>query len=363
LAQAQSATTLAQAQSATAPRPKVESSWQQRFRVSGYLSQLSGMWQNPSALARFTRSRNNFAVSRTTLQVDTNFQLDEHNSFFMRNWFVYEPPYYWNDANAPLYSRPPDVIAPHSTGASLTPASYGHYTNDALNQYSIRDAWWEFKYGPLTLFTGNQIVVWGQSLSFRVGDIVNPSDPSWAFGFANLEQSRKPQYMVHPIFTLPDWGSFNANFLEVIWMPGWSPQWWACSYSDGRYDNYSTKCGRMATGQTSLSAIPLMRWEAGNAPQRYNFKFNTPTIGTSVNGPFFLGALINGQPTHVGNSGLAAGPSLKEFWFCNPGPFDSGRNNSVLTGAQVGKVNVFNPTPLFLRRVQIVTTISIRAQV
>ncbi len=69
-----------------------ESSWLQRFHVTGYMSEQFGIWQNPTALRSFTPSRNNLAVARTTLQVDENFQLDESNSFFMREWFTYDPP-------------------------------------------------------------------------------------------------------------------------------------------------------------------------------------------------------------------------------------------------------------------------------
>jgi hypothetical protein len=46
--------------------------------------------------------------------------------------------------------------------------------------------------GTLTPFLGNQIVVWGQSISFRVGNVIKPNNIPWAFGFANLEQSRTP---------------------------------------------------------------------------------------------------------------------------------------------------------------------------
>ncbi len=88
--------------------------------------------------------------------------------------------------------------------------------NGYYNNYQVRDAWWETKVGPLTLYTGNQIAVWGQSLAFRVGDVVNPTDTCWAFGFANLEQSRVPQWMVHPILNLPEYGPFQSNFLEGI---------------------------------------------------------------------------------------------------------------------------------------------------
>ena len=72
----------------------------------------------------------------------------------------------------------------------------------------------------MQLFVGRQIVTWGESLSFRVGDQINPVDTSWAFGFANLEQSRIPLWMLHPILDLPDAGPLSSNFFEVIYIPG-----------------------------------------------------------------------------------------------------------------------------------------------
>ena len=50
--------------------------------------------------------------------------------------------------------------------------------NGYYNNYQVRDAWWENKTGPLTTYIGNQIVVWGQSVAFRVGDVVNPVTPA-----------------------------------------------------------------------------------------------------------------------------------------------------------------------------------------
>jgi len=126
--------TAGQAQTATP-----EGGWLSGFHVSGYLSQTFGMWQNPSALREYTTSRNNLATSRTWLQVDENYRLNEDNNFFMREWFVYEPPYAFNTANG-----------------------FGKYANEFYNQYTVRDAWWENKTGPLTTYVGNQIVVWGQ---------------------------------------------------------------------------------------------------------------------------------------------------------------------------------------------------------
>ena len=41
--------------------------WYSGFHMSGYASQTFGMWQNPTALREYTRSRNNLATSRTLL--------------------------------------------------------------------------------------------------------------------------------------------------------------------------------------------------------------------------------------------------------------------------------------------------------
>jgi len=336
-----------------------ESSWLQRFHVTGYLSEQFGMWQNPTALRSFTPARNNLAVARSTLQVDENFQLDENNSFFMREWFTYDPPYSWNAANNNLYSRAQsckftagvcDVLTPGG-GFSVGPHSYGHFTNDALNQYDVRDAWWQNKWGPLTTFVGNQIVVWGQSLSFRVGDIVNPNDTAWAFGFANLEQSRKPQWMVHPLLNLPDFGPLSSNFLELVWTPGWNPQWWECDYADQRYDFYMTKCGRNVTGQPSLSSAPLMRFESLTPQKVYRYGvFADALAGTPINGPFDLGTSNGYYPTGVGNNGLVGGLGFFELSHCAPGPADLKRDETLLFGDDPGAVNVFNQVPLSLRK-------------
>jgi hypothetical protein len=311
---------------------------------------------NPHALRSLTPARNTLSTARTLFQLDENFQLNENNSFFMREWVTYDPPYSWNSANNYIYSHA-NPKKPHGTaGTSLKPHSFGHFTNDALNQPFVpRDAWWQSKWGPLTLFLGQQIVVWGQSLSFRVGDVVNPVDPSWAFGFANLEQSRKPQLMVHPLLYLPEWGPFGSNFLEAIVVPGFSPQWWSCNYADGRYDNMVTKCGREASGQNSFSASPLMRFETF-VPQHANYPLEPVLVGNNINGPFDLGARIGqaGVPgsyfSGVGNNGIIGGSALKMVKFCNPGPHDAGRNNSILLGAKPGLVNFANNTPLFLRK-------------
>jgi hypothetical protein len=112
-----------------------EVGWLEGLEISGAAVQTFGMWQNPSALQDFTPSRNNLAVARTRLQVDENYSLNDNNSFFMREWFVYEPPYSFNSANNGGYAN---ASNPFYGGAG--PASFGHFLNGFYNRYDVRDA-------------------------------------------------------------------------------------------------------------------------------------------------------------------------------------------------------------------------------
>jgi hypothetical protein len=287
--------------------------WLSGLHMSGYGSQTFGMWQNPSTLKDFTPSRNNLAVARSLLQVDTNYRLNENNTFFMRAWFVYEPPYSFDSANIKNYTLGGAVGRP-------TP-SYGHFMNDWNNVYSVRDAWWENKTGPLTTYIGNQIVVWGQSLAFRVGDVVNPPDTTWAFGFANLEQSRVPQWMIHPILNLPEMGPLTSNFLEVVVEPGFSPLWYENNYPDGRYFGEDIKAGRVAIGAPSIEHGPSSRFDL-HYDNQFRPGLNVPLV--NPNGPI-----------PVAGGGFVAIPASREFGMCS--------QLAPLIFHNAARPNAFNP--------------------
>jgi hypothetical protein len=277
----QAAQVLPQTQSA-------ESGWLSGLHVSGYGSQTFGMWQNPTTLHDFTHSRNNLATSRSLLQVDENYRLNEDNTFFMREWFVYEPPYSFNSANNPYYTKG---------------FSYGSRMNDFYNNYQVRDAWWENKTGPLTTFVGNQIIVWGQSIAFRVGDVVNPADTCWAFGFANLEQSRNAQWMLHPILNLPEWGDLTSNFAELIVEPGFSPAYWPEQTGDP-YRKYRSDltAGRVEPCLPAASHGPSARFDV-----HYDNSIKFGVDYATAPGPY----TFNG-------TGLVSQPASREFFLCAP---------------------------------------------
>ncbi len=210
----------------------------QGLSITGFLNNSTGLWANSEALQGLqnldhsigvpvSSSKNSLAVERNWMQLDINEKLDSNNQFFLRWWGVYEPPY--------DYER-------H--------AGFG----DLYNQYTVRDAWWKHKTGRLTLFLGRQIVTWGESLAFRVGDVVNSQDFEWNFGFANLEQSRLPMYMVHPIVQLPRFGPFGSNFFEGLLIPSWQPIYTNSPLDFGQVDIFHNQRNRGAS--VSLIAPP-----------------------------------------------------------------------------------------------------------
>ena len=71
------------------------------------------------------------------------------------------------------------------------------------NEYSeidLREAYLTWRPRQEDMFrVGRQIVTWGESLAFRIGDVINPQDSRFAFSFANLEDTRIPQWMIRGV--------------------------------------------------------------------------------------------------------------------------------------------------------------------
>jgi hypothetical protein len=218
------------------------------FHITGFMQNQTGMWVNSSNLREFTGKQNggtfptvriphsnSLATERNWMSVDTNYNVGP-NSFFVRWYGVYEPAY-------------PNENVLHAAGPHTEGPIYDFY-----NQYTVRDAWWRFKQGPFTLFTGRQIVTWGESISFRVADVINPTDTSYAFGFANLEQSRNPLWMAHPIIELPSFGPFLSNDIEGIFAPGLQPLYTQDDYPDDRQIGRHNVLGAVNIGAPAAGA-------------------------------------------------------------------------------------------------------------
>ena len=205
------------------PTPSVLSELKDNLHLSGYIQSNYGLFYNTEGTKWWPHHDLNSIESLRQLgQLDLNESFGDHLQFFARFWGVYEPNY------------------PFENGAKMGSGNL----SDFYNEYDFRDLWLKVSEGPLNVFIGKQIVEWGESLAFRVGDQINPQDVSYAFGFNNLEASHLPIYMLHPILNLPAAGYFGSNFLEMVYAPGFDDMWNHVDYPDDRFDGQDAVAGR-----------------------------------------------------------------------------------------------------------------------
>ena len=206
------------------PTPGVFSELRDNLHVSGYIQSNYGLFYNTEGTKWWPHHHLNSIESLRQLgQIDLNESFGEHLQFFARFWGVYEPGY------------------PFENDAKMGDRNL----NDFYNEYNFRDLWLKVKEGPLNIFIGKQIVEWGESLAFRVGDQINPQDVSYAFGFNNLEASHLPIYMLHPILNLPAFSAFSSNFFEMVYAPGFDDLWNHVDYPDDRFNGQDAVAGRV----------------------------------------------------------------------------------------------------------------------
>jgi hypothetical protein len=149
----------------------------------------------------YVHHQNKLATERTWWRGYMDFKV----SPMLRLWavvqFVYEPEY-WVEKGA---------------ASSLTPAQYGNSIKRRGGEYSeyrnindiLREALIEFKPNKEnTIKIGRQIVIWGESLTQRVGDVIHPDNGRFTFLFANLEDTRIPSWMIRVIHDFP---SINSS--------------------------------------------------------------------------------------------------------------------------------------------------------
>jgi len=256
------------------------------LHITGFLQNTSATWVNSSAMEynkdRWGKlNRNSLASERNLLQIDVNDDFTENDSMFLRAWFVYEPNYPWETG---CTNANPLGAGPHAVT---------HCTSDFYNDYGIRELWFKHRAGPLQFFVGRQIVTWGESLAFRVGDQINPQDLSYAFGFANLEQSRLPLWMLHPILNLPSAGPFSSNFAELIYIPGFDFLYNHVDTPGDGLDGLDSIAGRVNVG-------------APDPGGRFGARLDNRNVAGEEAAPPFFGVAI-GVPGHAPGAYLTAG--------------------------------------------------------
>ncbi|MFC1494311.1 DUF1302 family protein [Thermodesulfobacteriota bacterium] len=145
------------------------------FKAYGWLRNNYGIFTED---INYAQDQDDLATNRTWLRLYGDLKFSDKLSFFTAIQFAYEPEY---DIEKGSVSK---------TGGK----EYSEY--DSVSDV-IREAYIDWRPSDNhSIRAGRQIVIWGESLTTEVGDVIHPNNGRYAFAFANKEDSRIPLWMI-----------------------------------------------------------------------------------------------------------------------------------------------------------------------
>lgn len=232
--------------------------------LTGFLRNNTGVFTGDQD---FTQSNDRLATERNWLRLKLDGQIFPGLDLRLVGQGIYEPIY---------------GIEQGSTVRS------GEY-----NEADLREAYLTWKPDKDMIRIGRQIVTWGESIAFRVGDVINPQDTRWSLAFANLEDTRIPQWMIRSVHQFTP---VSSSFEWIV-----NPLLTESKY---RVDPLYTQ---------STSAGPAPDGSKYNPGWRF-----APYPETRLNLPFSV------TPTGFAPGVVLGPPFARSFAFYNPLPFIPG---------------------------------------
>lgn len=166
--------------------------------IDGHVKNNTGFWTE-----NWDYSLNNdpLATCRNAFRLNLNGKFTENVRLKVETLAIYEPEYprerHGLDGGVPIEAN-------------------------KYNYFDFRELRLDMRVGTgHTLQFGRQIVNWGESLSARVGDVINPGDYRFDLGFTNLEDIRMPMWMIRGLHTFMT-GAGTIN-LDWVWSPYMGP--------------------------------------------------------------------------------------------------------------------------------------------
>ena len=176
--------------------------------IYGFLRNNTGVFTETQP---FAQNGSQLATERTWLRTNFDWKVSDQLRFGVVSQLVYEPQY------SGEHNAAGNVGGVSSALSKSNGEEYSEYNdwNDVM-----REAYFEWK--PTkddSVKVGRQIVIWGEALTERVGDVIHPDDGRFSFTFANLEDTRIPSIMVRGTKSFEQIGSsleyiFNPNLVD-----------------------------------------------------------------------------------------------------------------------------------------------------
>jgi hypothetical protein len=171
------------------------------YTFYGWFRNNTGMFMQSQDYAS---NGNQLATERTWMRAYGDFKFNPQWRLWVATQLVHEP-WYTSEAGNPV-SENGGPQQHHKAGWK----TYSEF--DDINDV-LREVYVEWKpNNKNSIKMGRQIAIWGEALTDRVGDVIHPNDNRFAFAFANLEDTRIPQYMIRGLHF------FNALNSSLEWI-------------------------------------------------------------------------------------------------------------------------------------------------
>ncbi len=165
-----------------------------------------------------------------------NVQNDKNEINLCRSWLFLEADYRPSDTFRlfvklrGIYDQTnlvDDKLASYNALHLSPTADYGWAMRAGKDEHITAEVWEmyaDIDVGPMFIRVGRQQLVWGEMISSRILDIVNPLDKSWHFVFEpeEYENIRIPLWMARAIYTFEEPlipGVFEDVYIEGFWNP------------------------------------------------------------------------------------------------------------------------------------------------
>jgi len=181
------------------------------YTVWGFLRNNLGMFTQTQ---EFAENGNQLATARTWLRTYGRAKFNPQASFFIATQFAHEPWYPVEEgARSSRYAH--NYRHPKEDPGAVLHSGEEYSEYDNINDV-LREVYFDWTPSNTHKFRiGRQIVIWGEALTSRVGDVIHPDDGRFAFAFSNLEDTRIPQWMIRGIHDF-EVGSASANFEWLV---------------------------------------------------------------------------------------------------------------------------------------------------
>jgi len=139
-----------------------------------------------------------FSSYRTTLRVEAKYQLIKNNKFKIS---LYSLGHYYHDFAGSIDDHQRDAIRNEDAGSH----ALKNFRRTNEGEEMLKELYLDIRWGNWKVRMGKQIVSWGETAFFQVGDVINPLDVTNLKVWPDFDDLKVGLWMLRVFYVPPDW--------------------------------------------------------------------------------------------------------------------------------------------------------------